>query len=344
LPNSTYGLDVLAHIAYQHNEKNQQFREIWQELGTEYKLEISEREVGLLYRRIQALLMGNQVQVRRELKATAEQYGQLMMAVDALQPDGSGPKLYILHELLSETLISAAMLDQATEDNLVEWLSPYREWRWVVKGTLSDNEKALVTALKVTFSEAVHQLCQMHFVKDLSDPVHEADRELQKAIRDAMGQLPPVEVPEQKQPEQKKEGDTQSGDEGEESGSNEKNPQVSLALMQAMDIISGVEINTLDLLLPEEWEGLLAEGAGETSPEETAYLHAEETRAWISTTLLSQVPLSVRPLIENTPSEELVTYWDIGKRSKTRGIWVVGNRFCVGDCVVMSNLRRLVNT
>jgi hypothetical protein len=192
LPNVTYGLDVTAYIVYLHNQEQKQFKEIWQELRTEFKIEISEREVGRLYRQGQALLLGNQVEIQQELAATAKEYGQLIMAVDALQPHGSGPKLYVLHEILGNTLISIAVHDQANESNLTAWLAPYREWRWAVKATLSDNEKALVAALKTTWPDAPHQLCQMHFVKDLSEPVHQADRELQQTIREGMGQLPPV--------------------------------------------------------------------------------------------------------------------------------------------------------
>lgn len=192
LPNVTYGLDVMAYIVYRHNQEQKQFREVWLELRTEYKVEISEREVGRLYRQGQALLLGNQVEIQQELAATAKEYGQLVMAVDALQPNGSGSKLYILHEILGNTLVSIAMFDQANESNLVEWLTPNREWGVMVKATLSDNEKALVSALKTTWPDAPHQLCQMHFVKDLSEPVHEADRELQQTVREAMGRLPPV--------------------------------------------------------------------------------------------------------------------------------------------------------
>jgi hypothetical protein len=192
LPNVTYGLDVTAYIVYLHNQEQKQFKEIWQELRSEFKIEICEREVGRLYRQGQALLLGNQVEIQQELAATAKEYGQLIMAVDALQPNGSGPKLYVLHEILGNTLISIAVHDQANETNLTEWLAPYREWRWAVKATLSDNEKALVAALKTTWPDAPHQLCQMHFVKDLSEPVHQADRELQQTIREGMGQLPPV--------------------------------------------------------------------------------------------------------------------------------------------------------
>lgn len=304
LPHCTYGLDVMAYIAYRRNEKNEQFKEIHQSLEGEYQVEISEREVGLLYRRIQALMLGNQAKIRQELRATAKKFGQLQMAVDALQPTGDGAKLYVLHELLGGTVISVAMLDQATEGNLVEWLSAYREWRWVVKGTLSDNEKALVAAMKVIFSEAAHQLCQMHFVKDLSQVVHEADRELQKAMRDAMGQLPPVTVPE-------KEKEQQAEAKSQEREHREQNAPVSLALMQAMDVISGVEIGELDRVPPETWECLLGGEAEKASLGESAgYLSAVETNEWIANSLLTQVPMSARPLVVDSPTKDAVTYWE----------------------------------
>ncbi len=53
---------------------------------------ISEREVGRLYRKMAALLMGNQVMIQEKLAKTVAKYGQLIMEVDGLQPDGNGPK------------------------------------------------------------------------------------------------------------------------------------------------------------------------------------------------------------------------------------------------------------
>lgn len=191
LSHVTYGLDVMAYIAHRRNGEQKQFKDIWRELQTEFGVKVSERRVGRLYRKIQASLLGDQVAIHQELAAAAEEYGRLMMVVDGLQPDGGGPK-YVLHEVSSSTVISVAMVDQASEVNLTDWLAPYREWRGVVKASLSDNEKALVAALKTTWPEAPHQLRQLHFVEDLSEPVHEADRELQKTMRDAMGQLPSV--------------------------------------------------------------------------------------------------------------------------------------------------------
>lgn len=335
LPHVTYGLDVLAYIAQRRNGDQKQFKEIWRELRTEFEVEISEREVGRLYRKVQALLLGNQVAIHQKLAATAQEYGQLIMEVDGLQPDGGGPKLYVLHEVLGNTLIGVAMIDQASEERLTDWLSPYQEWRWAVTATLSDNEKALVGALKATWPEARHQLCQMHFVKDLSMPVHEADRELQKMIRDGMGQLPPVPAPKREMEAETETEEVDTVSQADDTTSEEEEAphpaQPSPALMQALDVISGVEWETLDTIAPEDWESLLM-GRTRLSPKgsnpkaaksdapfsgqsggETAspvYLSASETVTWMERLLLAQVPASARPLVEATPDDEAVTYWE----------------------------------
>jgi len=324
LPHVTYGLDVMAHIAQRRNDEQRQFKEIWRELQSDFGVEISEREVGRLYRKIQALLLGNQIAIRQELAAAVEKYGRLIMVVDGLQPDGGGPKLYILHEVLSSTVISVALIDRASEDNLTEWLMPYREWRGVVAASLSDNEKALVAALKTTWPDAPHQLCQLHFVKDLSEPVHEADLELQSGMRDAMGQLPPVPgLNRASDVEAAVAGAPPADDSTPDAEEEASPPQVSLALMQAIDIVSGVEIEALDTVSPAQWQRLLAgqmwedhrdakpasetpteqipssssapdgQSGGETSS--PAYLSAAETVEWMTQTLLAQVPASARP-------------------------------------------------
>jgi hypothetical protein len=328
----------MAYIAARRNREQKQFKEIWQELRQEYGIEIiSEREVGLLHRRIEALLVGSQVRIDEVLAAATTKYGQLIMTVDALQPDGGGPKLYVLYEVLSNTLVSLAMIDQANESNLTEWLKPYQKWQGVVKATLSDKEKALVKALKATWPEAVHQLCQMHFVKDLSEPVHKADRELQKGIREAMGQLAPV--PRAKEAEDKTddlpvemEESAQALEESSQGGA-----RPALAVVQVIDLISRVELDDIDQLSPAEWIALLPETTGKQDKHEEViigeetivapdtvldlaqspvagvdltYLSAQETVTWVNQVLLAQVPASVRVLVETPPCKEAVSYWE----------------------------------
>ena len=104
--------------------------------------------------------------------------------------------------------------------------------------------------------------------------------------------------------------------------------------MQAIDVISGVELEVLDTVCPQEWPVLLAEIEGRTesnltpesvSLEETSierecarqgvgpfptYLSATETVERITQTLLVQVSASVRPLVQDSLNDQAITYWE----------------------------------
>jgi len=95
LPNSTYGLDVLAFIGWQHEHEHCQLVEIQRELN-QRGVAINERNVGKLYRQFLVLLQAMCEQAQENLAATAAQYGGLIWAIDALQPEGHGSLLYVL--------------------------------------------------------------------------------------------------------------------------------------------------------------------------------------------------------------------------------------------------------
>jgi hypothetical protein len=113
---------------------------------------------------------------------------------DGLAPDGEGPQLYVLWEVLSGTPVSGMLIDQADTSHLTDWLTGCRDLtgHLPVLALLSDKEKALVTALRTVWSEVPHQLCQMHFLNNLSEPVHRADQQLRQTLRDHLCSLPAV--------------------------------------------------------------------------------------------------------------------------------------------------------
>jgi hypothetical protein len=86
------------------------------------------------------------------------------------------------------------LIDQANERHLTDWLSECRDLidGLPVLALLSDKEKALVAALRAVWSTSAHQLCQMHFMQNLSDPVHRADQSLRGTLRDCLSALPAV--------------------------------------------------------------------------------------------------------------------------------------------------------
>ncbi len=191
LPQSTYGLDVMAFIGWQHEHEHKQFVEI-QRMLNQREVEVSERHVGRLYRQFLALLGGMNERIKRKLEETAEKHGGLIWGIDALQPEGHGTLLYVLYEVLSGTPVAGIQLDHPTADELVVWLKPYQELPYKVLATLSDGEKAIIAALERCWSDAPRQRCQEHYLGNLAEPVLKVDGKLQEWMGNGLGGLPAV--------------------------------------------------------------------------------------------------------------------------------------------------------
>jgi len=153
---------------------------------------INERNVGKLYRHFLALLGASSQSVYAKLEATVEQYGGLIWAIDALQPEGDGTLLYVLYEVLSGRPVAALQREHVSEQELAEWLRPYQELPFPVLATLSDGEATLVATLKSGWPQAPHQRCQAHFLSNLAEEVLDYDDQLRQNMRQDLGGLPAV--------------------------------------------------------------------------------------------------------------------------------------------------------
>lgn len=191
LPNSTYGLDVLAFIGWQHENEHQQLIEIQEKLN-QRGIEINGRNVGKLYRQFLALLGGTIAHTAEKLAATVIEHGGLIWAIDALQPEGHGTLLYVLYEVLSGTPVSGIQLPQAQGQQLIEWLQPYQKLTYKVLATLSDGESAIITAMNSSWPDAPHQRCQAHFLSNLSESVLPLDTKLRQQLKADLDGMPKV--------------------------------------------------------------------------------------------------------------------------------------------------------
>jgi hypothetical protein len=194
LPSSTYGLDVLAFIGWQHDHEHRQLVEIQRELN-QRGVEVNERHTGRLYRQFLALLSASREPIEEEIARIAAEYGGLIWAVDALQPEGNGRLLYVLYEVQSGKPLAAFQGERVDEADLVAWLRPYQELSFRVLATLSDGESTIIAALKSSWPQAPHQRCQLHFLNNLADAVLAQDERLRQSLRQEMGGL--ASVPEQ---------------------------------------------------------------------------------------------------------------------------------------------------
>ena len=189
LPGESYGLDVVAYIGWQRDREQRRFAEIKKKLN-EKGVAINERSVGRLYRLYQVLLKGGWKKVRERLAQTEQEYGGLILAGDGLKPNGCGGTLYVLYEVLSGTPVSAMWLEVADAVRITAWMRQSEAEKFKVLATMCDKEEALVIGFSTVWSEAKQQLCQEHFIGSLSEPVHQADQQLQGVLQAQLRGLP----------------------------------------------------------------------------------------------------------------------------------------------------------
>ena len=189
LPSSTYGLDVLAFIGWQHEKEHKQLVEIQQELNKR-GIVVNERNVGKLYRQFLALLGAVNEVSQKILAETVEKHGGVIFGLDGLQPEGCGSLLYVLYEVLSGTVVGALQAEKVNAVQLTKWMQAYRQYP--VLATLSDGEDTLIAALKQVWPNAPHQRCQDHFLGNVAEEVLNYDTQLRQGMRQSLGGLPQV--------------------------------------------------------------------------------------------------------------------------------------------------------
>lgn len=192
LPGSTYGYDVVARIGWLRQERRDIYAEIRDDLSS--RVQISESHVCYLYQQVYLpLLACHERQYWNRLAQTAEQHGGLIIALDGLAPVGGEPQLWFMRELLTGLTLRSGWLCQFDHTTFEAFLQPLRQLPGSILAVLSDKQKGLVPAVASVLPDVRHYFCQAHYLKNLAEPLAEADSafnvELRKAVRCKVGPL-----------------------------------------------------------------------------------------------------------------------------------------------------------
>ena len=187
----TYGYDVIAQIGWQRQSHYKQFEQIHADLVT--NLQISESHVRhLYYQRYLPLLACHERAHLDELQAVAGATG-LILTLDGLAPEGGEPQLWIVRELQTGLTVRSGWLSAQSQAAFEHFLQPIADLNLHVTAVMSDKQRGLLPAIASVFTEALHALCQMHYLKNAAEPVAAADEtmkvSLRKTVRKAVGDL-----------------------------------------------------------------------------------------------------------------------------------------------------------
>ncbi len=195
LPHGEFGLDVIASIGAWRFAEHRSVPEMHQRLLAR-GLSISEREVTHLMQRYEELVT-LRITDHERIKARLQKQGQVILALDGLQPDVGHEVLWVVRDCLSEEILLARPRLRSTQGDLTALLTEVKERLEAlavpVKGVISDGEETIGSAVAFVFPGIPHQLCQFHYLKDATKLLYEADRAAKTQLKKHLRGVRPIE-------------------------------------------------------------------------------------------------------------------------------------------------------
>jgi hypothetical protein len=190
LPHSTYGYDVLVRIGWLRYTHHATYREIQAELASYVRICVA--HVSYLYQQVYLpLLACHERQHRDRLAQIAQAQGGLIIALDGLAPEGGEPQIWFIRELTSGLTLRSGWLSQQDQPTFEAFLAPLKQLAWPILAVLSDKQTGLMPAVAKVLPESRYQFCQAHYLRNLAEPLAEADAafkvDLRKAVRQQVG-------------------------------------------------------------------------------------------------------------------------------------------------------------
>ncbi len=159
LPESEFGLDLVALVGTRRFAEHRSIADIHQELKSR-GIGICERSVTNLVHRYEELVALRLADDSR-LQQTLTKQGRVILALDGLQPDKGHEVLWVLRDCLSGAVLLAKSLLGATEEDLVPLIEQVQKALPVpIAGVVSDGQVSIRNAVKKALPGVPHQLCQ----------------------------------------------------------------------------------------------------------------------------------------------------------------------------------------
>ena len=198
LPESEFGLDVIALIGALRHAQHRSLPEIHAEL-TRRGVPICPRSVANLldrYDELLALSLSDPTRLRRIAAAA----GRVILAIDGLQPDVGHEVLWVIRDVLSGEVLLARSLLSSGQDDLAKLLTEVKEALRVegsvevpIAGVVSDGQHSIRNAVALALDGVPHQLCHFHYLREAARPVYEADRHAKVQLKKKVRGIRPIE-------------------------------------------------------------------------------------------------------------------------------------------------------
>jgi hypothetical protein len=195
LPQGEFGLDVIALVGALRHAEHRSVPEIHRELSRRRGVAISERTVSNLLDRYEELVALGLSDLARLGEKLGEQ-GEVVLAIDGLQPDVGHEVLWVFRECLSGEVLLARSLLGGTQEELVPLIEEVAQAlpeSVAIVGVVSDGQHSIRKAVRRALPGVPHQLCQFHYLREAAKEVYEADRHAKKELKKRLRGVRPIE-------------------------------------------------------------------------------------------------------------------------------------------------------
>jgi hypothetical protein len=192
LPQAEFGLEIIALVGVLRYGEHRSIPEIHQQLRLR-GVSIAERSVTYLVERYEELVALHLSDDQRLQERLAKQ-GQVIIAIDGLQPDVGHEVLWVLRDCLSGEILLARALLSSTQQDLAALLEEAKQALPVpITGAISDGQLSIRKAVAQALPAVPHQLCQFHYLREAAAPIFEADRHAKKELKKQVRGVRPIE-------------------------------------------------------------------------------------------------------------------------------------------------------
>ncbi|MGZ3392444.1 MAG: hypothetical protein ACXVCF_23035, partial [Isosphaeraceae bacterium] len=186
LPKWAIGWDVFCGIGHRRCSRHWAIPQIQGELRDDSGIRLSFDSIARYIHIYQVMLAARQ-EDPEALRRHSQSAGDLILSIDGLQPEKGHEILYVVRELTQKRIWFAEPLLSATADEVRRLIVKAKQWAESlgkpVALWLSDKQDAFVTGIAAEFPEVPHRSCDNHFLRDLAQPVTDADSHAKVQMR-----------------------------------------------------------------------------------------------------------------------------------------------------------------
>jgi hypothetical protein len=186
LPGWGIGWDVFCWIGHRRFSRHWSIPQIRGELLDSFAIHLTEPGIAKYIQRYQTMLAAS----RQDPEALRRHYqgvDSIILSIDGLQPEKGHETLYVVRELTGKRVWFAEALLSATAAEVRRLIAQAKAWADALGTTvalwISDKQDTFVTGIAGEFPGVPHRYCTNHFLRDLAQPVLEADSHAKVQMR-----------------------------------------------------------------------------------------------------------------------------------------------------------------